>query len=74
MLRAFHAAGLVTIEILDEELRKQIDFCEMNLAAPWPPIPQMDLMLGASETTWGVEDSFERVMLGNTTLFKRKPN
>jgi chemotaxis protein methyltransferase CheR len=89
---------------IKEELRKQIDFREMNLATPWPPIPQMDLvllrnvmiyfnndtkrsilervakllrpdgylMLGASETTWGVEDSFERVVVGTTTLFKRK--
>jgi chemotaxis protein methyltransferase CheR len=89
---------------IKEELRKQIDFREMNLATPWPPIPQMDLvllrnvmiyfnnetkrsilervakllrpdgylMLGASETTWGVEDSFERVVIGTTTLFKRK--
>ena len=87
-----------------EDLRKMIDFREMNLACPWPPIPQMDLvllrnvmiyfnndtkrsilervarllkpdgylMLGASETTWGVEDSFERIMIGNTTVFKRK--
>lgn len=89
---------------IKEELRKLIDFREMNLATPWPPIPQMDLillrnvmiyfnnetkrsilqraahllrpdgylMLGASETTWGVEDSFERVVVGTTTLFKRK--
>ncbi len=89
---------------IKEEFRKMIEFREMNLAAPWPPIPQMDLvllrnvmiyfnndtkrsilervakllrpdgylMLGASETTWGVESSFERITVGTTTLFKKK--
>jgi chemotaxis protein methyltransferase CheR len=92
--------------VIRPEMRAMLDFGEMNLANPWPPIPQMDLillrnvmiyfnndtkrlilgrmakvlrpegylMLGASETTWGSEDCFERVVVGTTTLFKRKNN
>ena len=91
--------------VIKEELRKTIEFREMNLAGPWPPLPQMDLillrnvmiyfnnetkkailskvakilrpngylLLGASETTWGSEELFERLVVGNTTVFKRKP-
>ncbi len=91
--------------VIKEELRKTIEFREMNLAGLWPPLPQMDLillrnvmiyfnndtkkailskvakilrpngylLLGASETTWGSEELFERLVVGNTTVFKRKP-
>ncbi|MEI6713742.1 MAG: protein-glutamate O-methyltransferase CheR [Verrucomicrobiota bacterium] len=90
--------------IIREEFRRSIDFREMNLAALWPPIPQMDiillrnvmiyfkdetkklilertarllrpdgyLILGASETTFGLDDSFEQVNVDNTLVFRKK--
>ena len=91
--------------VIREDLRRSVDFREMNLATIWPPVPQMDvilmrnvmiyfapetrklilervsrhlrpdgyLILGASETTWGIDDSFDPVMIGKTMVFKKKP-
>jgi chemotaxis protein methyltransferase CheR len=90
--------------VIREDIRRSVDFREMNLAAHWPPIPQMDiillrnvmiyfandtkklilertlrqlrpdgyLILGASETTFGLEDAFEQVTIGNTLVFRKK--
>lgn len=89
--------------IVQEEIRRSIDFREMNLAGEWPPIPQMDvifmrnvliyfgvttkkkilqqalrvlkpngyLILGAPETTLGLEDRFEPVTVGKTMVFRK---
>lgn len=78
---------------IKEELRRMIDFRELNLAQPWPALPAADivlmrnvliyfntetkrgvlwkirkilkpdgyLLLGAAETTLGIDESFKRV-------------
>ncbi|MEY2600080.1 MAG: hypothetical protein RLZZ142_2339, partial [Verrucomicrobiota bacterium] len=83
---------------------RSVDFREMNLAHPWPPIPQMDiillrnvliyfgndtkklileratrvlrpdgyLILGASETTWGLEESLEQVNVAGSIVFRKR--
>lgn len=80
---------------IKEELRRMIDFRELNLAQPWPALPPADvifmrnvliyfntetrrdilgkirnvlkpdgyLLLGAAETTLGIDESFKRVAL-----------
>jgi chemotaxis protein methyltransferase CheR len=34
--------------------------------------PDGYLILGASETTFGLEDAFEQVTIGNTLVFRKK--
>lgn len=78
---------------IKDEVRRLVEFRELNLSQPWPPLPQMDLvlnrnvmiyfdvptkrailnrtakllrpdgylLLGASETTFNLDDSFRRV-------------
>jgi chemotaxis protein methyltransferase CheR len=31
--------------VVNDDLRRTLDFREMNLASDWPPMPQMDLIL-----------------------------
>lgn len=89
--------------LVQDEIRRSIDFREMNLASDWPPIPQMDiifmrnvliyfgvatkkkilhqtlrvlkpdgyLILGAPETTLGLEDGFEPVTVGKSMVFRK---
>ncbi|MEY5025633.1 MAG: hypothetical protein RLZZ244_1161 [Verrucomicrobiota bacterium] len=90
--------------VIREDIRRSVDFREMNLAHPWPPIPQMDvillrnvliyfgndtkklileratrvlrpdgyLILGASETTWGLEESLEQVNVAGSIVFRKR--
>jgi chemotaxis protein methyltransferase CheR len=78
---------------ISEEIRRMVEFEEINLARPWPPLPRMDLillrnvmiyfdvetkktilrkvaqvlkpdgylLLGSSETTFNLVESFQRV-------------
>ncbi len=78
---------------LNEDLRRKVEFFEINLTKPWPALPRMDIImmrnvliyfdletkkqifanlkhqlhsegwlsLGGSETTLGIDESFERV-------------
>ena len=87
-----------------EDLRKRVDFCEMNLVKNWLPLPPLDLvflrnvliyfdleskktifakirrllrpggylLLGGAETTFGVDDAFERVVFEKTTCYRVK--
>ena len=89
---------------LREDLRRRVDFREMNLVKDWPLLPPMDivflrnvliyfdvetkkgilaktrrllrpgsfLLLGGAETTFNVDDAFERVMLEKTTCYRLK--
>ncbi len=77
---------------LNEDIRRKVEFFEINLTKPWPALPRMDIImmrnvliyfdvetkkqiftnlrhqlhsdgwlsLGSSETTLGIDDSFER--------------
>ncbi len=85
-----------------EELRKPVEFREMNLVAPWPPLAPFDLvllrnvliyfdtatkrqivgkartvlapdgflMVGASESLLGVDESLKPVRIGRTTVYR----
>ncbi len=87
---------------LAPEVRRMVAFRPHNLAQPWPPSPQVDvlllrnvliyfdvptkrailqraraalrpdgvLFLGGTETTLGVDDSFERCTVGRTTFYR----
>ena len=87
-----------------EDLRRRVDFKEMNLVKDWLPLPQLDivmlrnvliyfdveskkailakirrllrpggyLFLGGAETTFNVDDAFERVMFDKTTCYRVK--
>lgn len=78
---------------LNDDIRRKVEFFEMNLTKPWPSLPRMDIImmrnvliyfdletkkqifgnlrhqlhtdgwlaLGGSETTLGIDESFERV-------------
>ena len=87
-----------------EDLRRRVDFREMNLVKDWPLLPPLDivfmrnvliyfdietkktilaktrrllrpgayLLLGGAETTFNVDDAFERVVLEKTTCYRVK--
>ena len=87
-----------------EDLRRRVDFKEMNLVKDWLPLPPLDivmlrnvliyfdveskkailakirrllrpggyLFLGGAETTFNVDDAFERVMFDKTTCYRVK--
>jgi len=86
------------------DLRKRVDFREMNLVKDWHPMPPLDvvflrnvliyfdvetkkailakvrqamrpsgiLLLGGSETTFNLDDGFERVICGKATCYRVK--
>lgn len=88
-----------------EDLRKRVDFRELNLVKDWPHLPQLDivflrnvmiyfnvenkkailarirrllrpggyLLLGGAETTFNVDDAFERTVFDKTTCYRLKP-
>lgn len=90
---------------INENLRRMVQFREMNLATTWPTMPVFDiiflrnvmiyfdletkrailakirkqlapdgyLFLGGAETTFSVDDNFERVVFNNATCYKIKP-
>ena len=85
-------------------MRDRVEFRELNLAIPWPVLPQMDivlmrnvllyfepalrqrvlrrlaqtlhpegiLVLGSSETTLTMDDTFEGVPLARTVVYRRR--
>lgn len=85
-----------------ENLRRKVEFREMNLVADWAGLPQLDLillrnvliyfdletkkailakarrllrpdsylMLGGAETTFNIDDAFERVVLDKTICYR----
>jgi chemotaxis protein methyltransferase CheR len=85
-----------------DELRGRVEFRQLNLARPWPSLPQMDvvllrnvliyfdvdakrqvlaqvsrvlapggvLFLGGAETTYGLDDGWERVQVGRTSFYR----
>lgn len=87
---------------LKDEIRGMVEFSQVNLAGPWPPLPRMDitfvrnvliyfdvetkktilskvkqvmrpdgyLFLGGAETTFNVDDSFERVPMGSSYCYR----
>jgi chemotaxis protein methyltransferase CheR len=87
-----------------EELRRRVEFCEMNLVKEWLPMPPLDLiflrnvliyfdieskksilakirrllrpdgylLLGGAETTFNLDDGFERVAIGRTSFYRPK--
>jgi chemotaxis protein methyltransferase CheR len=89
---------------LREDVRKMVDFQEINLGGPWPTLPPMDLvlvrnvmiyfdvemkkkilgrvsrllrpdgylLLGGAETTFNLDDSFERVESLKAGFYRRK--
>ena len=84
------------------ELRRLVEFRQLNLSRPWPALPTMDivllrnvliyfdtdakravlaqvsrvlapdgvLLLGGAETTYGLDDGWERVQLGRTSVYR----
>lgn len=90
---------------LNENIRKMVEFFEINLTQPLPALPRMDIiflrnvliyfdiqtkrqileaarrqlrpdgymLLGGSETTFGIHDGFERVTSDNTGWHRPKP-
>jgi chemotaxis protein methyltransferase CheR len=88
-----------------EDLRRRVEFREMNLAKEWPWMPPLDLaflrnvliyfdvetkktilaktrrilrsgshlFLGGVETTFNVDDAFERVVIEKTSCYRIKP-
>lgn len=87
-----------------EDLRKRVEFRELNLIREWPVMPSMDivflrnvliyfdadtkkqilgrirrllrpggsLILGGAETTLGLDDEYERVVVDKTTFYRVK--
>jgi chemotaxis protein methyltransferase CheR len=87
-----------------EDLRRRVEFREMNLVKEWPLLPSLDivflrnvliyfdvetkktilgkirrllkpgayLMLGGAETTFNVDDAFERTVIDKTTCYRVK--
>lgn len=89
---------------IKEDLRRRVDFRELNLIGAWPWMPPLDvvflrnvliyfdvetkksilakirrllrpggyLLLGGAETTFNIDDNFERVALEKTTCYRLK--
>jgi chemotaxis protein methyltransferase CheR len=87
---------------LNEDLRRRVEFRQLNLARPWPPLPAMDiillrnvliyfdavskravlaqaarvlapggvLFLGGAETTYGLDDGWQRIQVGRTSFYR----
>lgn len=85
-----------------EQIRKRVEFRQLNLARPWPLLPRMDvvllrnvliyfdaaakravlaqaarllapggvLFLGGAETTYGLDDTWQRVQVGRTAFYQ----
>jgi chemotaxis protein methyltransferase CheR len=85
-----------------EEVRRRVEFRQLNLARPWPVLPKMDvvllrnvliyfgadgkravlaqmakvlapgglLFLGGAETTYGLDEGWERLQVGRTSLYR----
>ena len=90
---------------IQDDLRRRVDFREMNLVKEWPLMPPLDfvflrndmiyfdihtkkailakirrllrpggyLLLGGAETTFNVDDGFERVVVDKATCYQLKP-
>jgi chemotaxis protein methyltransferase CheR len=84
------------------EVRERVEFRQLNLARPWPRLPEMDvvmlrnvliyfgteakravltqvarvlapgglLFLGGAETTYGLDEGWERITVGRTSLYR----
>lgn len=84
------------------DIRRRVEFRQLNLARPWSPLPRMDvvllrnvliyfdapakravltqvarvlddggvLFLGGAETTYGLDDGWERVQVGRTSFYR----
>jgi chemotaxis protein methyltransferase CheR len=87
---------------IKEQIRRRVEFRQLNLARPWPSLPPMDivllrnvliyfdseakravlaqvarvlapgglLFLGGSETTYGLDESWERMQVGRTSWYR----
>lgn len=87
---------------ISPEMRRRVQFRQLNLARPWPRLPEMDvvllrnvliyfgadakravlaqmarilapggqLFLGGAETTYGLDEGWERVQVGRTSLYR----
>lgn len=87
---------------VSEDLRRRVQFRQLNLARPWPLLPKMDvvllrnvliyfdadakravltqvarvlgpggvLFLGGAETTYGLDESWERIQVGRTAFYR----
>lgn len=85
-----------------DDIRKRVEFRQLNLARQWPSLPKMDvvllrnvliyfdapakravltqaarvlapggvLFLGGSETTYGLDDTWERTQVGRTSFYR----
>jgi chemotaxis protein methyltransferase CheR len=99
--RHFHQEG--TEWRIAENIRRQVEFFQLNLFDPWVNIPQCDiiflrnvliyfevekkrmllvkiadvlkpngyLLLGSAETTFGLDQSFERVPMGAVSFYRQ---
>ena len=88
------------------EIRRLVEFRQLNLSRPWPSLPTMDivllrnvliyfdteakravlsqarrvlapqgvLLLGGAETTFGLDEGWERVQLGRTSVYRTIPD
>lgn len=100
LVKYFEKEGLLWRANLN--LRKMTEFRELNLAEPWPALPEMDiiflrnvliyfdtatkkdilgrlrrvlrpdgyLFLGGAETTFNLDDGFERIQVGQASLYR----
>lgn len=100
LVRYFERSGAEYL--VKPDLRRRVEFRQLNLARPWPPIPQMDvvllrnvliyfdpparlavldqvarvlapggvLFLGGTETTYGLTEGWERVLVGRTSFYR----
>ncbi len=100
LVRHFQRVGAEYV--VNEPLRRRVEFRQLNLSRPWPSLPQMDvvllrnvliyfdapvkrqvlsqvsrvlapggvLFLGGAETTYGLDDGWERVQVGRTSFYR----
>jgi chemotaxis protein methyltransferase CheR len=55
---------------ISEELRQQVHWRQLNLAAPWPPIPPMDLILLRNVLIYFEQDVRAEVLLRATRVLR----